>query len=154
MKRAFAVSIILALCALAPATLRAQAKFGGQVSWADDQDIGLGARVVASTPGALQLPRLDFIGSFDWFFPGGGANYYEVNGNVGYRISGVTGIAPYVGGGLNIAHRSNGTSNTELGLNLLGGLRFGIGPVVKGFSEVRLELSGGEQFVVTFGVLF
>lgn len=118
MNRAFARSVILALAlfALAPRTLTAQAKFGGQVNWGDDADIGLGARVVAG--------------------------------------SGVTSVAPYVGGGLNIAHSSNATSNTELGVNLLGGLRFGIGPVVKGFSEVRLELSGGEQFVVTFGVLF
>lgn len=95
-----------------------------------------------------------------WFFPGGDATYLEANGNVAYRIRGVTGVAAYVGGGLNIAHSSadiaggGSRSDTELGLNVLGGARFGIGPRLKGFTELRIELSGGDQFVVAFGVLF
>jgi hypothetical protein len=155
MRKTLILPVAIALFTLTPSESRAQrVQFGPQVSWADDADVGLGARVVAGLPSSLMLPRLEVIGSFDFFFPGNDVNYYEVNGNVAYRVPGVTGIAPYVGGGLNIAHASNGASDTELGLNLLGGLRFGIGPRLNAFTEARIELNGGEQFAVTFGILF
>lgn len=155
MRRAYlAVPVVaIALAAFAPSPLSAQ-RYGMQVSWGDDADIGLGARGVFGLPGSWQLPRLDAIASFDWFFPGGSVNYFEVNTNVAYRVPGVTGVAPYVGGGLNIAHSSNGTSNTNLGLNILGGMRFNIGPKLNALTEARIELSGGKQLVLTFGVLF
>lgn len=44
-------------------------------------------------------------------------------------------------------------SDTKLGLNLLGGLQFQIGSL-NAFSEAWLQLSGGEQFGLTFGLLF
>ena len=44
-------------------------------------------------------------------------------------------------------------SDTDLGLNLLGGTLFGRGKV-NPFVELRVELAGGEQFVLTGGVLF
>lgn len=154
MRKVLLVAGVTAITALASSTLHAQARFGGQVSWADDADVGIGARVIVSAPQSLRLPRVDVIGSFDWFFPGGSVNYFEVNGNVAYRVPGTTGVAPYVGGGLNVAHSSVGAGATDLGLNLLGGIRFGIGPTLKAFSEARIEVSGGEQLVLTFGVLF
>ncbi len=68
-------------------------------------------------------------------------------------------LAPYAGGGLNIAHKSKefddgrSASDTDLGLNLLGGTQFGRGKV-NPFVELRVELAGGEQFVLPGGVLF
>ena len=39
------------------------------------------------------------------------------------------------------------------GFNILGGTLFGSGPVHP-FVELRFELAGGEQFVLSAGVLF
>lgn len=46
-----------------------------------------------------------------------------------------------------------GISATEIGANVLGGLRFSVGrfPV---FAEFRVEAGGGKQFVINGGVLF
>jgi opacity protein-like surface antigen len=136
-------------------------RFGAQVNWADDADLGLGARVelpiALASEGALAGTFL--IGSFDYFFPDG-YDYFEFNGNVGVPVSPQSALNPYVGAGLNMARASAevdvpgvDASNTELGLNALGGIRFGIG-TLSSFAEARLELSGGEQLVLTFGILF
>ncbi|MGH7553362.1 MAG: hypothetical protein ACREMQ_10105, partial [Longimicrobiales bacterium] len=69
-------------------------------------------------------------------------------------------IDPYVGGGLNLARFTSEADalgvevdNTDLGLNLLGGLRFMLG-TLSTFAEARAELAGGKQLVLTFGALF
>jgi opacity protein-like surface antigen len=140
-------------------------RFGIQGNWADDADLGVGARV--------QVGLADFyeglrgIASFDYFFPGDDddigvvdldVTYWELNANVTYTLKGR--LAPYVGTGLNIAHASAGVdvgdidlgsdSETDLGLNVLGGLRLSD----RFFAEAKLELGGGEQFMLTAGVLF
>lgn len=86
--------------------------------------------------------------------------YLEVNGNLAYPIE-MEGLRPYVGGGLNIARVGVSfddpafpdDSQTEVGLNLLGGLDFLLGSV-SSFVETRFERGGGEQFVLSAGVLF
>ena len=137
---------------------------GAQLSWADDAEFGLGARAVVDlTP---FTNGLEAIGSFDYFFPdqplGADIDYWEINANLAYLFRGVPSLAPYLGGGLNVAHASVsvdalgvpvGGSDTELGLNLLGGARINLGRV-KPFAEMRVELGGGEQFVIAGGVLF
>ncbi len=140
-----------------------QIHLGPQLSYGSSSKLGLGVRLHAN----LRSPdRLVIIGAFDWFFPDEGSGdsrtYWELNGNVAYRfkIEGTTAVAPYAGGGLNIAYSSrrsegggDGSSHTDLGVNLLGGTLFGSGPVLP-FFELRVELAGGEQFVLTGGVLF
>jgi hypothetical protein len=133
-------------------------QFGAQVNWATDTDFGLGARAVYSSLGqAVGLSGLEGVASLDFFFPGSGVTYFEVNADVTYplRIASAPTISPYVGGGLNVAHSSaSGVGgSTDVGLNLLGGTRFGLGSL-KAFGEGRLELRSGSQFVLTFGVLF
>lgn len=98
---------------------------------------------------------VDFLGDFTFFFPDvEGLDYWELNGNITYAIP-VEGssVAPFFLGGLNVAHVSvdgvgiGDSSNTELGLNLGGGIKFDAGtlePIVGG----RVELSGGEGFVI------
>lgn len=146
------------------ANVYGQVGFGAQLSWADDTEFGIGARAVVDlTP---LTNGLEAIGSFDYFFPdqplGADINYWEINANLAYVFKGVPSLAPYLGGGLNFAHASVsvdalgvpvGGSNTELGLNLLGGARMNLGPV-QPFGELRIELGGGEQFVIAGGVLF
>ena len=169
MTKQLAVSTALLTLSLtmAPATQAAERpmRFGVQANWADDADLGVGVR--------LQVGLADFheglrgIASFDYFFPGEDAEiglasidttYWEANANLTYTLKGD--LAPYVGAGLNIAHASVGlgvgdvdlgdASETDLGINILGGVRLSD----RFFGEAKLELGGGEQFVVTAGVLF
>ena len=156
-------------------------RFGAHASFAaggdeGDAGFGLGARA------ALDLARtrrgLAFVGSADYFLsPEGGAqgdgiqigvSYWELNANLihsldqgGRRVkkARATRLSPYLGAGLNLAHRSASiegggvsakSSRTRLGLNLLGGLRV----TDNVFGEVRYELGGGEQLVAAAGYLF
>jgi outer membrane immunogenic protein len=147
--------LVLAAAAL-PATAQAQARFGAQLSYGDDSDLGIGVRVKADTPRLIPGSPLSFIGSFDWFFPGNSVDYFEINANLAYNFT-VAGspIRPYAGGGLNLARASvANNSNTELGLNILGGVNFRAMGRLQPFAEIRLELSGGEQFVLTGGFYF
>jgi hypothetical protein len=130
--------------------LYAQARFAPQLNVGSKADFGLGGRVQVNLP-----DRLAVIPMFDWFFPGDDQTYWELNGNLAYFFKvNTNSVAPYAGGGLNIAYSSQGdTSHTDPGFNLLGGTLIGSGPVHP-FVEVRFELAGGEQFVLTGGVLF
>ncbi len=160
MKRA--ALIFAALGLFGASQLDAQARVGGQLSFVSDQDLGVVARLHV---GLRSAERLAIIGTFDWFFPdeppSEDRSYWELNGNLAYffKVEGSSSLAPYAGGGLNIAHKSKefddgrSASDTDLGLNLLGGTLFGRGKV-NPFVELRVELAGGEQFVLTGGVLF
>jgi opacity protein-like surface antigen len=143
-----------------------------QASWADDVDLGIGGRIEIGLDNKIAtsgpLSRAFFITSFDYFFwdcdEGSSlyevdCSYWELNPGIGVPLP-ATGLNPYVGAGLNIARASvdlnvpgfeDDASDTEIGLNLLGGLKFNIGSLPS-FVEGRLELGGGEQFVLTFGV--
>lgn len=144
---------------IGPAAAAAQTSIGGQVSWADDADIGVGVRAMLPLP-ALH-PQLAFVPSFDVFFPGNDLSYWELNGNLHYTfVTENANLSPYVGAGLNVARFSasaspglSRVSNTEVGVNVLGGLRFPMG-TFSPFVEARVELGGGEQFVLSGGLLF
>ena len=146
----FAVCVAAALAW--PGVLSAQIDLGPQVNWGDDVDFGVGGRVWLGIPAGIPLAA---IGSFDYFFPGNDVTYWEFNANAVYSFpipSDV--VAPYAGAGFNIAHASaNSVGNTELGFNILGGAKFTVGQFTP-FGELRFELSGGEQFVITGGLLF
>jgi hypothetical protein len=146
------------LCLVAVESASAQGfRWGPELSLATDADLGLGARVEFDLNG----PPLTIIGSFDYYFPGGSHDYFEFNGNLVYNfnIPSAPTITPYAGGGLNIAHwsRDRGdepdTSDTDPGLNILGGARFDVGSVIL-FGEMKFTIEGGDQFVITGGVLF
>ena len=162
MRKLFGVMALTAVLAAAPAALVAQQPFhlGAQASWGDDTDAGLGVRYENGLNRLLPGVRnLRLVASFDYFFPGNSRNYWEINTNGAWSFS-IPGsqLAPYAGGGLNIAHSSvdniSNSGDTKLGFNLLGGLRFPGPPRIKPFVEARLELRDGSQFVVTGGILF
>ena len=126
-----------------------QGDFGGTSRW------GFGARFET---GVTQLmprsPEYRLIGSFD-YFPGGSSNNWEINANAinlfpvrNFRAN------SYLGAGLNVAHMSPnvGAGHTNLGLNLLAGIR--LAGAQAPFLETRLELGGGSQFLVTLGYNF
>lgn len=141
----------LVLALMAPRSLDAQLYVGPQVDVATEYDAGIGARVL----GNVENMNLEVAGSFDLYFPDGRVDFWELNGNAFYHfhLPENPSVLPYAGGGLNVAQLSNGMDNTELGLNLGGGVRFpleNISPYVEG----RAVLSDADQFVVTLGVLF
>lgn len=144
----------LSLAAAAPSS--AQVHFGPQVSLADDADVGLGARITAGVP---QYTGLEFAGTFDVFFPDVG-DYWEINANVlhNFEVAGTTSFRPYAGGGLNLAgfegEGPDAGDDTQVGLNLVGGTKFATESPATPYVELRLEIEGGEQFVVTGGLLF
>lgn len=166
MRKLRSAFVALSVLALAAGAAQGQ-RFGGQVDWGTDTDLGIGARLEYDLAGGLGggnlLSRAYLIGSFDYFFPncdgdGVDCGYFEFNGNVATPLDVASTLKPYVGAGLNMARASAkaagvSTSDTQVGLNLLGGLKFAIGSL-SSFAEARLELSGGEQFVITWGLLF
>lgn len=155
-----ALAVALASGVLLVDSARAQVHLGPQISIADEADVGLGGRLVA---GVEDYSGLEVIGSVDIFFPDGDFDYWEINGNAVYNfeIVGAPSLRPYAGGGLNVAHfdfddnvlEDDGGSDTELGLNLLAGSKFPLEGFTP-FVEVRGEISGGEQLVITGGFLF
>lgn len=153
-----AIAVALGSGLLVVDSARAQVHLGPQISIADEADVGLGGRLVA---GVEDYSGLEVIGSIDIFFPDGDFDYWEINGNAVYNfeIVGAPSLRPYAGGGLNVAHFDadddvpGGDSDTDLGLNLLAGSKFPLEGFTP-FVEVRGEISGGEQLVVTGGFLF
>ena len=140
--------VTLAFLALTPSLGEAQATLGPTLAYHDGFDFGIGA--------TLRTPRTGFgegVGlmvDFIYFFPEGtGLSAWELNGNVTYDFPlQESTVLPFVLGGLNLAHGSGpGGGNTELGLNVGGGIEFDLGtfrPVAGG----RFEISGGEGFVI------
>lgn len=142
-------------------TAEAQARFAPQVAFGSDTDFGIGGRVNFNLTSLFKTPGFFGIGEFTYFFPGDNVNYWELNGNLGYMIPGVRGNAhPYVGGGLNIGHVSvdncgfTGCSNTDAGVNLLGGINISTRKRLMPFIEGKIQLGHGDQFVITGGLYF
>lgn len=158
-----ALALAVVVAALVPVAVVAQTpiRFGAQINFADDADLGIGARIKADTPRLISGAPLSIIGSFDFYFPGNNVTYFELNGNVAYNFT-IAGspLRPYAGGGLNIARASvdvpggGSVSNTDIGLNLLGGITFRPMGRVQPFVELKFEAGGGEQVIVTGGLYF
>ena len=161
------LSVVAQRAAARPAGGSAQRpSFGPELNWSSDVDFGIGARGVFPLHSLFPKTPLDGIVSFDYFFPshpsGTSAHYWEINGNVAYRfrVPARSSLAPYGGGGLNIAHASASagsisTSATKAGLNLLGGTTFKLkGSKLTPFAEARGEIGGGKTFILTGGVRF
>jgi opacity protein-like surface antigen len=173
----------LILAGLAAATVEAaDVRFGPQASYglgSDEGDAGLGIGGRAVFDLARKRPGLGAVASADYFLsPEGGAtgdgvkidvSYLELNANLTHTFEKkarrvkkkgqAEPLLPYVGAGLNLAHRSasietgsvkTSSSKTKVGLNVLGGLKVNRNV----FGEVRYELGGGKQLVVTGGYVF
>ena len=139
-------------------------RLGVQASYGGESDFGIGARLVRRVGGTA----LTAIGSFDYFFPSGTSGvaslkrgYWEANGNLTYPLAESLGL--YAGAGLNLAHPSSelnfvGTrtsaSETNPGLNLLAGVKRRFRTSLRLFGEAKYEIKGGEQLVLSVGILF
>ena len=167
MRRSTSGALIVLLAAVVggPPLAAQEIKVGGQVTFGDDADFGIGPRAQVSLPWID--PGIRVAASYDYFFPdsgltdiGGDFDYRELNFNVLGDISvpSVTNLVPYIGGGVNVAWESvpsggmEGAEERLFGMNLVAGLRF---PLVgfTPFVEARYELEGGQQLLVAGGIL-
>ena len=167
MRKVSSILAALALVVVASSSAQAQ-RFGAQLSWGDKSDMGLGVRGEfdfankLSTKGAAS--KAFIIGQLDYYFidcaQGVSCTYLEINPSLAVPLTiQNSNLKPYVGGGLHVSYNSasaGGVSNSDtgLGLNVLGGFKFGLGGM-DAFSDLRLGLGGDyEQFAVSFGVMF
>ncbi len=146
-----AAAVIVAL----PGQAEAQgAAIGPTVAWHDDFDVGIGAMADIGLPAVA--PGAGILADFTYFFPSeDNLNYFEINGNFRWEFPGAElAVVPFAMAGLNWARFSRDDidiSDSEVGLNLGGGLKFNAGtlePIV----GARFEIDGGEGFVL-FGTL-
>lgn len=163
------IFLLLSFCFLF--SVSAHAGFGLQVSYnhfespdgeltlLEGGDFGIGARSEFGTS------SLALVLSFDYYFPGDeleNLKFYELNANIAFTFP-TEGFRPYVGGGVGIARVSFdedffSDSETQTGINILGGVKFGGGPVSP-FIEGRYVFYDEEEgftnrFVLTGGILF
>jgi hypothetical protein len=181
MRKLIGSALVLAAVVLVPAESLAQRRpparrappapvqrtsFGAELALGTETDFGIGARVVFGLRSLFRRTPIDGQVGFQYFFPskpaGTSFTYWEINGNLAYRIPNMRGnLAPYVGGGLNIAHASvdvpglGGGSNTEVGLNFLAGTTLKVRGTTIPFAEARVRAGGGpDQLVLAAGARF
>jgi hypothetical protein len=145
---------------LAAGTLKAQTgpRLGGQMSFAQDVNAGIGLRLEdpLTPPGARDLR---VMATFDYYFPNSPLQYWELNGDVawGFRLAPAR-LSLYVGGGVNVARSGvsgvPGAAQTNIGANLLAGIRFLTSTRATPYVELRPELGGGNRLVLSAGVMF
>lgn len=94
------------------------------------------------------------------YFPDDNVNVLEVNFNGNYYFYSQDIFSFYGLGGLNFARASyngpgdNDWDDTEIGLNLGGGINFELGKTVVPFSELRFTIGDYDQFVISGGLKF
>ncbi|MBT8395782.1 MAG: hypothetical protein HKO65_03035 [Gemmatimonadetes bacterium] len=151
-----------------PSQAWGQFQVGPYLAYHDDADLGIGAFV------GVPLPEIDenlsVVADFGFFFPGDHGSegsdwdYWELNGDAIYRFPlENVGFTPWALGGINIARWSHDrgsegpgddhSGDTDIGINLGGGVTFGEGPVAP-FAGVKFELSGGDGAVIFGGLSF
>lgn len=154
-RRISAASLCAALLTLASAPVQGQVLVGPEVAWNDDADLGVGAGIEFDLPSLS--PGIAFHGDFLWFFPDGPIDYFELNANLMYDIPlEESQVVPFVLAGLNVGRvdvdnddiLEDDGGNTDVGLNLGGGLKFRMGsfqPRVAGRFAV-----GNDNFTLFF----
>lgn len=109
-------------------------------------------------------PRVTISPQVIFFLPEDRGNhvtsFMELNGNVNYYFYNSSIFEFYGLGGLNFARRhldfddGGDQYDSELGLNLGGGINFEVGRNVVPFSELRATIGDFDQVVVTAGLKF
>jgi hypothetical protein len=144
-----------------PARSTQRTSFGLQLDVGTQTDFGIGGRAVFGLQSLFPGTPLDGIVSFDYYFPSAPNHFWEINGNLAYRlrVPARSSFRPYLGGGLNIAH-SYATvagvsgSSTDADLNILGGTTFKIQGELTPFLEIRGVVGNANQVVFTGGIRF
>ena len=160
----FRRAAIVAVVMVASATGAEAQRFGGQVNWGSDSDLGVGARAEFDLAGKLTqtgpFSKAFIIGAFDYYFMNCDpydCSFYEINPSLAIPV-GPPERNIYVGAGLNLAFQTfdygfGSASASSTGINLLGGMKFPLGNL-SAFTEARFSLGGSEQLALSFGLLF
>ena len=158
-------AVVLAIVSFSTNSAQGGVEFGIQGDYnkfrdTEGSDFGLGARLRFGS-------GLGLTTSFDYFFVDdqiGDAKFYEFCGNLDYTFPTYQ-VRPYLGAGLSVSRFTLDftdnfldDSQTELGANILGGLKFGAGSV-QPFGEIRYVIYSGDEtfknrFVLSAGLLF
>jgi hypothetical protein len=157
----------VALVLVMPALSQGQVQAGPYVAFHDEADFGIGAFVSIPVPEIHE--DVSFVGDFGYYFPGDRYqvvewDYWEANADLMLRFPlDDSRFTPWVMGGLNVGHTNSvvddegfleeSGSDTEIGLNIGGGLTFGEGSTLP-FAGFKFELDGGEGAVIFAGVSF
>ncbi|MDN5216863.1 hypothetical protein QQ020_32630 [Fulvivirgaceae bacterium BMA12] len=138
---------------------KAQIKLGGGLAFGTDiETLGISARGLIPVTDVI-----DVVPNLIYFFPNDlgfdiDQRLFEFNGDAHYNFEGNGTIQPYAKAGLNICFFSIDNpvgeefNETDIGLNLGGGLNFSIGSV-ETYGEVKYTI-GIDQLVLGGGVLF
>ena len=172
-----ALSALAALVAFAPQAAEAQARIdaelafdatsalrgaqaggvylGPQIAFNDDADFGIGVGLEFDLPSID--PNLSYMGDLTFFFPDG-FDYFEFNANLAYDFDvGDGSVTPFALSGLNVGRLSgegeSNFENTEVGLNIGGGVKFDAGSVSPRIMG-RFDLFSKESFTLSFFVPF
>ena len=147
MRRLISGFAVAAFFAFAPSGADAQVQLGPTLAFSDEVDFGIGATLSAQAP---QLGEgIGFLGEFIFYFPDN-VDFFEINGNVTYAFPlAESTVLPFALGGLNIGRISSdfGGGNTDVGVNLGGGISFDLGsfrPSVGG----RFVLGDFDHFIL------
>lgn|SRR5690606_38889673 len=152
MNRLLRSTLVAAALVAAPAAVEAQTTLGPTVAYHDDVDFGIG--IALGLPMDALHENVEFLGDFVFFFPEvDGFDFWEINGNLtmDFPVEDAS-VLPFALAGLNIARASFDAgagisgSNTEVGLNLGGGIKFDVGSI-RPTVGLRLEIEGGDGFV-------
>lgn len=168
---------LFAVHAGGPQPAAAQIHVGLQTSYGTaselDPAFGLGLRTAfgvgfagGGDAGQTALDAISAVVSLERFFPDcetTGCSHWELNGNLVLPLFAARGFTPYLGAGLGITRLSvdddigaipqQHEDDTDIGINLLGGVRY-LGTALTTFGELRKNVgSGDDPFYVTVGVM-
>ena len=114
--------------------------------------LGAISRIHIPTASVTLNPGFEFYPSIGG--PGADVSLFVVNFDVQYQLEAES-LEPYIGGGLFWRKRSvNSVSDSDLGLNLKGGLLFNASGNMQPYAEAVLALGGGSDFILKGGFLF
>lgn len=160
------------------ATAQVPISFGAQVSYADDADLGLGVHATFGT--GVWFANTRVVAGFDFYFPGSTErdfdgigtvkaepSFWEINLDWHYLVGLANAPAHlYFGGGLHVYDGSVDLSvegatasgfdpdGSGVGLNLLGGVEFDLQSPFTPFAQLKIEVGGAEQVVISAGLRF
>lgn len=113
-------------------------------------DFGLGGNIRAGAPG---IP-VDGDAAFTVFFADDPFTVWTLDLNALYPLPLENPVfSPYAGAGVAFTTISNGDSNTETALNLVGGVEFSAG-TVSPFAELNIGVGDPDRVGVSAGLLF
>jgi hypothetical protein len=157
MKKLLCIVALAGIVSAVPAGVEAQMSAGPAAAFHDDLDFGIGAFLSVPVPSLAE--NLSIVPSFIYYFPDG-VDAFEINGDVMYafEVSEDTPVLPFAFAGLNIMRVSLDTpgtsaSNTEIGLNLGGGITFRA-ESVRPFVGAKFEIGDADGFVIFGGIGF